>query len=183
MNTTTTVKEKAMSFLPTKEEAISGAKDLSMVAAGMIAAHAVITATKKDTALVNGGVAVIGLGVAMKAKNPLVKMLALGASAYGTIKLINSATKEVATPGTTEGLNGILPEKAKTFIRKFIPTLGGMDDFAGKPSNNDSDDMKGTDREIENLSLDDFGTRGDATGNIVEDKGTAGLGEVINLAA
>ena len=154
----TTAKEKAMSMIPTGAEALEGVKDLGMLALGMIGAHAVTAVTKKNTALVNGGIALVGLGVAIKAHNPLIKMLGLGASAYGTIKVINGLVKEVATPETTEGLNGILPESAKALIRKFIPTLSGDDDMRGAYENVAGyDDMRGTD----DLSLDDDSMRGD----------------------
>lgn len=169
--------DKAKSFLPTGKEAIDGVKDLGAIAGGMIAAHAIVTMTKKDTAIVNGGIAIVGLGVAIKAKNPLVKMLALGASAYGTIKLINNVTKQVAAPETTEGLNGILPESAKAAIRKFIPTLSGMDDIAGADDFSGDDDIKG-------LSLDDFEMRGTEDNyQGLEENAMQGLGEVVDLAA
>lgn len=164
----------AKSFLPTGQEAIAGVKDLGMVASGMIAAHAIVTMTKKDNAMVNGGIAVLGLGVAMKAKNPLVKMLALGASAYGSIKLLNSVTKEVAAPNTTEGLNGFLPESAKAMIRKFIPTLSGVEGTEEAISGND--DMEG-------LSLDDFSTRGTEENVSSPASELEGLGELLNLVA
>lgn len=166
----------AKSFLPTGQEAIAGVKDLGMVASGMIAAHAIVTMTKKDTAIVNGGIAVLGLGVAMKAKNPLVKMLALGASAYGSIKLLNSVTKEVAAPNTTEGLNGLLPESAKAMIRKFIPTLSGVEGAEENVSGNDDDDIKG-------LSLEDFSTRGTEENISSPANELEGLGEILNLVA
>ena len=154
----TTGKEKAMSMIPTGAEALEGVKDLGMLALGMIGAHAVTAVTKKDTALVNGGIALVGLGVAIKAHNPLIKMFGLGVSAFGTIKVINGLVKEVATPQTTEGLNGILPESAKALIRKFIPTLSGADDMQGAYDNlNGDDDMRGAD----DLSLDDESMRGD----------------------
>lgn len=173
----------AKSFMPTAKEAIETGKDLGMIAGGMIAAHALVTMTKKDTAIVNGGIALAGLGVAMKAKSPLIKMLALGASAYGTIKLLNNLTKSVAAPETTEGLNGILPESAKALIRKFIPTLSGMDEISGA-----YEDLTG-DSEIDGLSLDDFGMRGDDTTSVIEGMSgeepfaVEGLGEVMSLIA
>lgn len=165
----------AKSFLPTGQEAIAGVKDLGMVASGMIAAHAIVTMTKKDNAMVNGGIAVLGLGVAMKAKNPLVKMLALGASAYGSIKLLNSVTKEVATPNTTEGLNGLLPESAKAMIRKFIPTLSGVE---GAEEN-----VSGNDDEMGDVNLDDFTTRGTEETIASSERELEGLGEILNLVA
>lgn len=164
----------AKSFLPTGQEAIAGVKDLGMVASGMIAAHALVTVTKKDTVLVNGGIAIVGLGVAMKAKNPLVKMLALGASAYGSIKLLNSVTKEVAAPNTTEGLNGLLPESAKAMIRKFIPTLKGIE---GAEENVAGDEDMG------DVNLDEFTTRGTEENVASPANELEGLGEILNLVA
>lgn len=162
--------------IPTAQEAISGVKDLGMVALGMIAGHAVIATTKKDSPLINGGLAVGGLGLYLKAKNPMVKMIGLGVSAYGTIKLVNNATKTVASAETTEGLNGLLPESVKSMIRKYIPTLSGMDEFAG---------TEGLDADIDNLSLDDESMRGDDTVmyGIENETPVAGLGKAYDLAA
>lgn len=147
MSTTT-----AKSFMPTKDEALSSVKDLGGLAGGMIAAHAIVTMTKKDTPIVNGGIAIVGLVAAMKVKSPLVKMIALGASAYGSIKLLNNLTKEVTNSESTAGLSGILPESAKAMIRKFMPTLSGMDELAGELSASD---------ELDGLILDDFSMRGE----------------------
>lgn len=170
----------AKSFMPTLKEAMDSGKDLGALAVGMVGAHAIVTMTKKDTAIVNGGIALAGLGVAMKAKSPLIKMIALGASAYGTIKLLNNVTKEVAAANTVEGLNGILPESAKALIRKFIPTLSGVEELAG------DDEFSGYD----DLSLDDYELRGeeDLMGLSGEEdySGTdemAGLGEAVSLLA
>ena len=163
--------------IPTAKEAISGVKDLGMVAVGMIAGHAVIATTKKDSPLINGALAVGGLGVYMKAKHPMVKMIGLGVSAYGTIKLVNNATKTVAAAETTEGLNGLLPESAKALIRKYIPTLSGADEFAG------SDDMEGLDADVDMLSLDDESMRGEDAMYGMDETPVAGLGKAYDLAA
>ncbi len=168
----------AKSFLPTGQEALAEVKNLGGLASGMIAAHAIVTMTKKDNAMVNGGIAFLGLGVAMKAKNPLVKMVALGASAYGSIKLLNNATKMVAAPATTEGLNGFLPESAKAMIRKFIPTLTGMDDIAGTDEN-----IAGNDPELMGLNLDDFSTRGTEETVAAPASELEGLGELLSLVS
>jgi hypothetical protein len=180
MSTTTATKNAGFST-PSAKEILDGAKDLGALAAGMSAAHILVTAVKKDNWMVNGGIAIAGLGVAVTIKNPIVRMIGLGAAAYGTIKLINSGVKEVATPGTTEGLNGILPEKAKAMLRRFIPTLSGMDEAAGTSG------LGNTDDEFSGLSLDDFGTRQESTynvdgfGNIEES--AAGMGVIADLAA
>jgi len=165
----------AKSLLPTGQEAMAEVKNLGGLAGGMIAAHALLTMTKKDTVIINGGVAVVGLGVAMKVKNPTLKMLALGVSAYGAIKLLNNVTKEVAAPGTVEGLNGILPESAKAMIRKFIPTLSGMDDVSGS-----DESYQGTDSDLDGLSLDDLSIRGELSESI---SSVNGLGEVLELVS
>lgn len=162
----------AKSFLPTGQEAMAEVKNLGGLAGGMIAAHALLTMTKKNSAMVNGGVAIVGLGVAMKVKNPTLKMLALGASAYGAIKLLNNVTKEVAAPGTVEGLNGILPESAKAMIRKFIPTLGEVDELLAGHSTTDID--------LDGLSLDDVSMRGELDESI---SSVEGLGEAAELLA
>jgi hypothetical protein len=181
MSTTTATKNAGFA-MPTGKEILDGAKDLGLIAAGMSAAHIALTAIKKDNWMVNSGLAVAGLGVAVAVKNPIVRMIGLGAAAYGTIKLINSGVKEIATPGTTEGLNGILPEKAKAMIRKFIPTLSGMDEAAGISGLGNADD------EFSGLSLDDFGTREESTysnmsgfGDIEES--AAGVGTIADIAA
>ncbi len=170
------LKDKAKSLLPTGKELLDGGKDLGMIAVGMIGAHSVIVATKKDNAIVAGCITVAGFGIAVASKNPLLKMFGLGMSAYGTIKLFNHGVKQIASPATTEGLNGILPEKAKEMIRKFIPTLSGMDEVAGVPSENLAGDY------LDNLSLDDLDMRG-AIGTTDEPNAMEGLGEVAKLAA
>ncbi len=180
----TAVKQTKAGLMPTGEEALKGVKDLGMVALGMLGAHAVLVATKKDTLIVNGSIALVGLGVAIKVKNPLIKMLGIGASAYGVIKVLGNAVKEVAAPATTEGLNGILPESAKAMLRKFIPTLSGMDDMSGDDYMNGIDDMQGTDDAIKMLSLDDESMRGeDEPMRGAYDTEMSGLGEASTLAA
>jgi hypothetical protein len=171
MSTTT-----ATSLVPTAKEALQGGKDLGMVALGMIAGHSLITVTKKDNAMINGALAVGGFGVYIKSKNPMLKMLGLGAAAFGTIKLVNNAVKEVATPGTTEGLNGFLPEAAKSYIRKYLPTLSGMDEIAGYEQIAGDDDYKG-------LSLNDVTMRGEYDGVGNDQPAMEGLGDMLNLAA
>jgi len=173
MSTTATTTKKVGFAMPTGKEAFEGAKDLGLIAAGMIGAHAVVTMTKKDTAIVNGGIALVGFGAAVAIKNPYVRMIGLGMSAYGLIKLANNAVKEVATPGTTEGLNGLLPENVKSMIRKFIPTLSGMDEYAG---------IGEADDDIAGLSLDDVTMREENgySGNDYEN--VEGLGEAASYA-
>lgn len=181
----TAVKQTKAGMMPTGAEAMKGVKDLGLVTLGMIGAHAIIATTKKDTLMVNGGIALAGLGVAIKVKNPLIKMLGIGASAYGVIKVLGNVTKEVASPATTEGLNGILPESAKAMLRKFIPTLSGMDDMQGADDYmNGMDDMQGTDDAIKMLSLDDESMRGDDESmRGTYDNDMSGLGEASTLAA
>jgi len=170
----------AKSFMPTGKEAMDAGKDLGAILGGMIGAHAVVALTKKDTPLVNGGLLVVGSLAAMKVKNPLLRMLSLGAAAYGGIRLINNGVKVVAAPETTEGLNGILPESAKALIRKFIPTLSGLEELAGE------EDFSGGDDDINGLSLDDFENRSEPKG--IEGFGNteelvSGLGDTVELVA
>ena len=174
----TAIKEPKAGKMPTGAEILKGAKSLGMVALGLVGGHAILTISKKDTLLVNGGIAVAGLGVAVMVKNPYLKLLGIGASAYGVMKVIGNAVKDVTVPATTEGLNGILPESAKALLRKYIPTLSGIDDMQG------SDDMTGTDDAIKMLSLDDDSMRGDddaMRGTYNNDM--TGLGEASTLAA
>lgn len=170
----------AKSFMPTAKEAMDTGKDLGTLVGGMIGAHAAVTLLKKDSPIVNGGILIAGGVVAMKVKNPVFRMLALGAAAYGGIRLMNNGLKAVTVPESTEGLNGLLPESAKALIRKFIPTLSGMDEVAGYEDLNGDDDMNG-------LSLDDFGaTRNDEPGSMEglgEMEQVAGLGEAAALLA
>ncbi len=175
----TAIKETKAGKMPSGAEILKGAKSLGMVALGLVGGHAIIATTKKDTLLVNGGIALTGLGVAIMVKNPYIKLLGIGASAYGVIKVIGNVAKDVTAPSTTEGLNGILPESAKALLRKYIPTLSGMDEMQGA-----DDDMRGTDDAIKMLSLDDDSMRGDDEAM----RGTynnemSGLGEASTLAA
>lgn len=153
-----TAKSTAAALLPTKEEAVKELENYSGVLAGVVVAHGVMVMTKKDKPLINGGVALGGLALAIKAPNPWLKMVGLGVATYGSLKLMGNLLKEVAAPETTQGLNGILPESAKALIRKFIPTLSGDEDMHGAYDKlNGDDDMRGTD----DLSLDDESMRGD----------------------
>lgn len=159
MSATTATK----SFLPTGKEAISEVKNLGGLVGGMIAANALLKLTKKDNAMINGGIAVVGLLAAIKVSNPTLKMVALGVSALGTIKL----------------LNNILPESAKALIGKFIPTLSGADDEAYHGM--DDENYRGIDKELEGLSLDDLELRGTPSSELLPS--TDGLGEVFELVA
>jgi len=162
---------------PTMDEVLSTGKDLGCLALGMVAGHSVVTLTKKDTYLVNGALLAAGVGTAVAIKHPLAKMIGLGMAAYGTVKLANLMVKEVATPGTTEGLNGILPEKAKAALRRFIPTLSGIEESAAG--------LSATDDEFSGLSLDDFATRESSTYSGVYgiEESAAGVGSISDLAA
>lgn len=170
-------KAKAMALVPTKEEMISGSRDLGAVALGIIASHAVLNIAKKqDSAVFNGVLAAGGLYGAMKVKNPFFKALCLGAGAYGALKLVGKATNAVSTPGATEGLAGMLPEGVKAALRKYIPTFSGVEEVSGAGN--------GTgDPSIDNLSLDDQGMDGNGNGTgEYEQENTSGMGD-LNLAA
>lgn len=181
----TAVKEPKTGAMPTGADIVKGAKNLGMVALGIVGGHAVAVATKKDTLIMNGGMVIGGLGLSLMVKNPYLKLLGLGVSAYGTIKAIGNIAKETTVPATTEGLNGILPESAKAMLRKFIPTLSGMDDMQGADDYmNGMDDMQGTDDAIKMLSLDDESMRGDDEPmRGAYDNDMSGLGEASTLAA
>lgn len=180
----TAVKETKAGKMPSGAEILKGAKSLGMIAIGLVGGHALAVTTKKDTLLVNGGMALGGLGISLMVKNPYVKLLGLGVSAYGTIKVIGNVVKETTVPATTEGLNGILPESAKALIRKYIPTLSGIDDIQGTDDMSGDDDIRGVDDAIKMLSLDDDSMRGDddAVRGTYTNQMT-GLGEASNLAA
>ncbi len=162
--------------MPTMKETISVTKDLGLLAGGLIAAHSVVALTKKDTLLVNGGLMVAGVGAALAFKHPIARMLGLGAATYGAVKMISFGLKEIATPNTTEGLNGLLPEKAKAMLRRFVPTLSGMDEAVG------INGLGNTDDEFAGLSLDEFGTRDSTTYNGIEEN-AAGFGSIAEMAA
>jgi hypothetical protein len=180
----TAIKETKAGKMPSGAEILKGAKSLGMVALGLVGGHAIIATTKKDTLLVNGGIALTGLGVAIMVKNPYIKLLGIGASAYGVIKVIGNVAKDVTAPSTTEGLNGILPESAKALLRKYIPTLSGMDEMQGADDMSGDDDMRGTDDAIKMLSLDDESMRGeDEPMRGTYNNEMSGLGEASTLAA
>lgn len=168
MSSATTV-AKTKNLVPTKQEMISGVKDLGGVALGIIASHAVLNIAKKqDSAVFNGVLAVGGLYGAMKVRNPFLKALCLGAGAYGAIKLVGKATSAVTTPGATEGLAGVLPEEVKSALRKYIPTFSGVDEVAG------GEELLAGD---EDLSLDDAGMEGydEPSSPSIEGFGNVGL--------
>lgn len=181
----TAVKQTKTGMMPTGAEMLKGAKSIGMVTLGLIGGHALAVTTKKDTLIVNGGMAIGGLGLSLMVKNPYVKLLGLGVSAYGVIKAVGNVVKETTAPATTEGLNGILPESAKAMIRKYIPTLSGIDDMQGADDYmNGMDDMQGTDDAIKMLSLDDESMRGDDEPmRGAYDNDMSGLGEASTLAA
>lgn len=180
----TAVKETKAGKMPSGAEMLKGAKNVGMIALGLVGGHVLSVTTKKDTLIVNGGMALGGLGLAVMVKNPYVKLLGIGVSAYGVIKTVGNVVKETTAPATTEGLNGILPESAKALIRKYIPTLSGIDEVQGMDDMSGDDDIRGVDDAIKMLSLDDDSMRGDDDAM----KGTyinqmTGLGDASNLAA
>lgn len=146
---------KAKQSMPTGAEVLEGGKELGGIVLGLVGAKALVTAIKKDTVIVNSGLTALGFGgalLATKHKKPFFAMVGYGVAVFGAMRLANSAVKEVASPETTEGLNGLLPESAKSLIRKYLPTLGSTEDMQGAEYMSGSDDMQG----VENLALDDF---------------------------
>ena len=172
MSTTT---EKG--FLPTKTEAIEAAKSLGGLSLGMIAAHNISNFTKAQKPMVQNalnGVMVLGGAIGfVKAKNTLLKYVALGAAVFGAFKLIGTAAKSVTNTATTEGINGILPDSVKVSIRKFLPTFAGIDEVSGL---NGVDDVQGYDKDMPTLN-----DAGDETMN--SDETTYGVGSAMQMAA
>jgi hypothetical protein len=169
------VKQTVKSLMPSGEDLKKGGIDLSGIALGMIGGHVLLVVTKKDNLLLNAGLTVGGFGLAVKTKQPFVRALGLGLAGFGLLKMANHGIKAVAAPGTTEGLNGILPESAKLMIRKFLPTLSGVE---GTEEN-----VAGSDDDMGDL-LEDFSTRG----TYVEPMASSateleGLGELLELVA
>lgn len=171
---------KTKSLVPTTQKMIAGAKDLGGVALGIIASHALLNIAKQqNNTMVNGALAVGGFYGAMKVKNPLLKALCIGAGAYGTIKLLGKATNAVSTPGSTEGLSGVLPEKVKTALRQYIPTFAGLEEVAGTDGFDGDDDLS-----LDDLSLDDAGMEGaDEPGSPEFQGGDFGRASDVRLAA
>jgi len=93
---------------------------------GMIAGNVIIKMDKKGGLLFPGGLAVGGIIGASLLKNIYLKMILLGVSTYGAIKVINKIS---ALEGTsTEGLAGFkLPDSVKTMLQKYIPNLGEIE--------------------------------------------------------
>lgn len=169
------VKQTVKSLMPSGEDLKKGGIDLSGIAIGMIGGHVLLVVTKQDNLLVNAGLTVGGFGLAVKSKQPLVRAIGLGLAGFGLLKMANHGIKAVAAPGTTEGLNGFLPESAKLMIRKFLPTLSGVEGT--------EDNIAGTDDDMSGLSLDDFSTRGTYEPMASSADELEGLGELLTLVA
>lgn len=173
-------KAKAGDFMPTKDELLVSGASIGGVVAGIVAGHALVTVTKKDSLLVNGGLLVGGFYGACKVKQPFLKMMCVGVATYGGLKLVGAGVKaatEAVAPGTTGGLSGMLPDSVKEALRKYIPSFAGVDEIAGL--GNADDYMNGTDDEFGNLSLDDQGSRDTYAGT----EEYAGIGDAMQLVA
>lgn len=99
--------------------------------AGFISAHVATKLIKQtDSIMVNGGVAITSLALAMKLKNPYAKIALLGVFAYSGLRCINIGIAEVSAPGDSgaAGLSGFIPETIKEKLREYIPSLGGSAD-------------------------------------------------------
>jgi len=173
-------KAKAGDFMPTKDEMLVSGATLGGVVAGIVGGHAIVTAlNKQDNVMVNGAMLLGGFYGACKLKHPFAKALCIGAAAFGGIKLVNQGIKQVTAPGTTEGLNGMLPESVKTALRKYIPNFSAMSGVNGL--GDAYDNMGNADDEMGDLSLDDVGQREEFSSS--EDELVAGLGNTMTLVA
>lgn len=127
--------------------------DAGSLLGGMVAGNVVVKLVKQDNAKGNGVLALAGLGgyTVMKNKSNIpqwAKMLTLGVGLYSGLRLLTIGMQEATNPETTEGLAGFLPDSLKAKMRKFIPSLSGIEDrglFAGV---DDGD---------EDINLDDIG--------------------------
>ncbi len=117
---------ESLSLDTVKKEAGKAAIDLGAITGGMIAANVLKVVTKKDSLLMNGGIAVAGFAAAALIKQPALKMFFIGASVFGTLRSLSIGVQAVTEPGT-EGIAGLIPENLKEKIRKFIPQLSGAD--------------------------------------------------------
>jgi hypothetical protein len=176
-NAVATAKAKAMELMPNKEELIDAGKRTGGVLAGIIASHAVVKSVEAINKPVGHGVILAGgFYGACKVKDPFLQALCVGAAVYGGFRLLGAAAAAVTEPAATSGLAGILPEKVKEALRKYIPTFAGIEEVAGLGDAGDGDnEFSG------NLSLDDVG-RG--AGELSDYEEVAGLGNSdIRLAA
>jgi hypothetical protein len=124
--------------MPTMEDLKEGGSLAGGVALGLVASHAALNLIKKqDSLLLNGGLALGGFYGAMKVKHPLLKAICAGVATYGAVKCLSIGIKEVTAPGATEGLAGMIPDKVKEALRKFIPTFSGIDEVAGLGNSDD----------------------------------------------
>jgi len=165
---------KTKGLVPTKSEAIEAGKALGGLSLGMIVGHNVSNMIKTQKPMiqhaVNGAMVVGGAVAYIKSKNSLVKFLGLGAAAFGTLRLVATATNVATQPGATNGI-GFLPDNVKASIRKFIPTFAGIEEVSGLGyDGTGSDDIP--------LSLDDAGEPLNG-----EDFSNPAMGSAMSMAA
>ncbi len=158
----------ALSLVPTGKEAIEAGKTVGGIALGIIAGHAAVNMVGKiNTPIGHGILAAGGFYGAMKVKNPLLKMACAGVAVYGTLRLAGKATAVAAE--STSGIAGMIPESVKSALKKFIPTIAGVEEVAG---------LNGGD--FGTVDIDDQGAAGT---DGAEDATIEGLGATTLLAA
>lgn len=96
----------------------NSAKDLGTVAAGFFGANVLSkSVVKKDSALINGGIAAGALIAGSMTRNQMIKNIATGLSLFFATKALNN------TVAAVNGLAGV-PESVKTVMAKVVPNLG-----------------------------------------------------------
>lgn len=112
---------------------------LGLIYGGMLAGNVVVKSLKKEEdLLVNGGIALAGMAGAMYAKNPIVKLLCIGAAVSGTMRTVAIGVKKVAEKVQgIDGIEGIVSPEMLAKIQSFIPSLGEVtiENVAGDDEN------------------------------------------------
>lgn len=99
-------------------------KSAGCLIGGMIAGNVIIKLDKKGGLIFPAGLAVGGILGATMLKNIYVKLLLLGVSTFGAIKLLNKISSPEVIE-TTQGLFGFkLPESITKMLNQYIPNLG-----------------------------------------------------------
>lgn len=111
----------------TIEHVKDSAIDVGAIAGGMIAANVALKATKKDTLGANAGLAIVGLIGATTVKQPALQMAMLGVAAFGAMRTLSHMVAPAPVQGM-DGMEGLISEPLKAKIRKFLPTISGIDD-------------------------------------------------------
>lgn len=102
-------------------------KTAGCLVGGMIAGNVIIKMDKKGGLLFPAGLTAGGIIGASMIKNLYIKLLLLGVSTFGAIKLLNKMAALEGLAG--EGMFGFkLPDGVKKMISEYVPNLGEASD-------------------------------------------------------